>query len=136
MTDTGKKKGVTVRKKLWIGVAVLVLLSPLGVVLPALLGSGGAWGEWGLDEIERIAGFLPRGMKHLAELWRSPMPDYTLPGQNRGLVEESAGYFVTAAIGVAITAAAGWFLAKVLGRRERKERNDDRNSLPGTPERE
>ena len=73
-------------KKLWIGIGILVLLSPLGVILPALFQAEGGWGEWGLDQIGKIAGFAPEGMKRLAEIW----------GAHAGLclaeAEQGAGY--------------------------------------------
>ena len=109
-----KMKTVT---KLWVGIGVLVLLSPLGVVLPALFNAKGAWGEWDLDEIEKIIGFVPEGMKRLARVWKAPLPDYAVPGQSRGLAGESLGYILTAVIGVAVTAGAMYLLAKILSRR-------------------
>jgi cobalt/nickel transport protein len=106
-------------KKLWVGVGVLALLSPLGVILPKLFGAGGAWGEWGLEEIEKIAGFVPAGMKRLAETWKAPLPDYALPGRSNGLAGESFGYAVTAIVGVAFTAGLMYLLAKLLARKEK-----------------
>ena len=53
-------------KKLWIGIGILVLLSPLGVIVPALFKAEGGWGEWGLDQIGKIAGFVPWGQSKLA----------------------------------------------------------------------
>jgi cobalt/nickel transport protein len=108
-------------KKLWLGISILILLSPLGLIIPNRMGAGGAWGEWGLDEIQKIAGFVPEGMKHLAEIWKAPMTDYAMPGQSKGLVHESFGYFVTAVIGVALTAGIMYLLAKLLGRKNDKK---------------
>ena len=45
---------MTTTKKLWIGIVILTLLSPLGLIIPALFGAGGAWGEWGLEEIKKL----------------------------------------------------------------------------------
>jgi len=105
-------------KKLWIGIGILALLSPLGVILPKMFGAKGAWGEWGLDEIEKIAGFVPAGMKRLAETWKAPLPDYALPGQGKGLAGESFGYVVVAIIGVALTAGLMYLLTRLLLRRK------------------
>jgi hypothetical protein len=104
-------------KKLWIGIGILILLSPLGIIIPKLFGAEGAWGEWGLDEIEKVAGFIPQGMKRLAETWKAPLADYGLPNQSKGLAGESVGYVATAFIGVAITAGLMYLVAKLLGRR-------------------
>jgi hypothetical protein len=111
---------MTTTKKLWIGIGVLVLLTPLGLIIPALFGAGGAWGEWGLREMEKLSGFVPEGMKRLAERWKSPMPGYSVPGQGKGLGGGSMGYIITAVIGVALTAGAGYLLAKYFSRKDRK----------------
>ncbi len=105
-------------RKLWIGIGILVLLSPLGVIIPKLFGAEGAWGEWGLDAIEKMSGFVPSGMKQLAEIWKAPLRDYGLPGQSKGLAGESLGYVITAIIGVAFTAGMMYLLARVLGRKK------------------
>lgn len=110
---------MTTIKKLWIGIGILAVLSPLGVLLPRWLGAGGAWGEWSAEEIERISGFIPAGMKRLAELWNAPLSDYAVPGQGKGLLGESLGYVLTGLIGIALTAGAMYVLAKLLARRNK-----------------
>ena len=35
--------------KLWIGMIVLICLSPLGLLIPEHFKAGAAWGEWGAD---------------------------------------------------------------------------------------
>lgn len=118
---TGRDKR-TVRR-LWIGIGTLVLLSPLGLIIPKLLGADGAWGEWGLDEIGKVVGYVPAGMKRLAERWNAPLPDYSVPGQGKGLLGESLGYFLTGVIGIAFTAGAMYILAKLLARRNKDSRS-------------
>ena len=108
-------------KKLWIGIGILVLLSPFGLIIPKLMGAEGAWGDWGLDEIQKIAGFVPEGMKRLAELWKAPLTNYALPGQNRGFLHGSFGYILAAVIGVAFTAGIMYLLAKLLGKKDSKK---------------
>ena len=105
------------KKKLWIAIGILILLSPLGIIIPKLFGAGGAWGEWGLDEIEKIVGFIPEGMKRLAKSWKAPLADYGLPNQGKGLAGESLGYVVTALIGVVSAAGLMYLVARLLGRR-------------------
>lgn len=122
---------MTTGKKLWTGIALLVLLSPLGLIIPALFGAGGAWGEWGLAEVEKLAGFLPDGMKKFVERRSSPLSGYALPGQGPGLAGRSMGYVAAAAIGVGLTAGAGWLLARLLGRRENQGGNHDGDRRDG-----
>jgi len=114
----------TTIKKLWISIGILVLLSPLGIILPALFGAGGAWGEWGIEEIEKLTGFVPEGMKRLAGIWKAPLPGYAVPGQGRGIATSGLGYLLTGIIGVALTAAAAYLLAKLLARRDRQQGKD------------
>jgi cobalt/nickel transport protein len=112
---------MTTIKKLWIGIGILAILSPLGLIMPTLFGAGSAWGEWGLEEIKKLMGFIPEGMQKFAELWKSPMHDYTVPGQKPGLVHESLGYILTAVIGIAVTAGLAYVIARFL---ERKNKQD------------
>jgi len=108
---------MNVIKKLWIGIGILILLSPLGLTIPRLFGSEGAWGEWGLEKIEKITGFIPEGMKRLAESWKAPFKDYGLPNQSKGFFSQRFGYFIAAIIGVAVTAGLMYLVARLLGRR-------------------
>ena len=78
---------MTTVKKLWIGIAVLALLSPLGLIIPSLLGAGGAWGEWGAEEFKKLIGYVPEGMGKLGHVWKSPLPNYTVPGHKQGMAE-------------------------------------------------
>jgi len=112
--------GMATIKKLWIGIGILALLSPLGLIIPAFFGAGSAWGEWGLEEIKKLIGFIPEGMQKLAELWKSPLHDYTVPGQKPGLTHESLGYILSAVIGIAITAGLAYLIARLLGRKNKE----------------
>lgn len=116
-----KSTGVSTVRKMWIGIGILALLSPLGIIVPKWFGAGGAWGEWGLDEIEKITGFVPAGMKRLAETWKAPLSDYAVPGQGRGLPGESLGYILTGIIGIAFTGGAMYILAKLLARKKKSD---------------
>jgi cobalt/nickel transport protein len=110
---------MTTIKRLWLGIGILALLSPLGIIIPKMVGAGGAWGEWGLDEIEKVAGFVPEGMKHIADIWKAPLPDYALPVERKGLAVESFGYVFLAIIGIVLVAGAMHIITKLLSRNER-----------------
>lgn len=103
-----------------MAIGIVALLSPLGIIVPRLFGAGGAWGEWGLDEIVKMVGFEPAGMKRAAETWKAPLAGYAVPGQDRGLPEEGLGYLLTAVIGIAFTAGAMYILSKLLTRRKKE----------------
>ena len=112
---------MTTTKKLWISIGVLALLSPLGLIIPSLFGSGGAWGEWGAEEFNKLIGYVPEGMQKLAHLWKSPLKDYAVPGHAQGLARRGLGYVLTAFIGIALTAGFAYLIASVLGRKNRKK---------------
>jgi len=107
-------------KKLWIAIGILVILSPVGIILPKLFNAEGAWGEWGLDKIGKVAGFVPEGMKRMRERWKAPLSDYGLPGQSEALGGQSLGYVVSAIIGVAFIAGMMYLLTKLLVRKKNK----------------
>jgi cobalt/nickel transport protein len=111
---------MTTTKKLWIGIAVLALLSPLGLIIPALFGAGGAWGEWGLDEIKTMLGYIPRGMEKLGRVWNPPMKDYAVPGPAGAMSNRGWGYVASAFIGVALTAGLAYLLARLLANRNKR----------------
>lgn len=108
---------MTTSKKLWIWVGVLALLSPLGIIIPKWFGAGGAWGEWGLTDIEKVAGAVPEGFKRIAGIWKAPLPNYGLPAGSKGLAVESIGYVLSAVIGIALVAGIMYIITKLLSRK-------------------
>jgi cobalt/nickel transport protein len=106
-------------KKLWIGLIVLALLSPVGIIIPDKLKAGSAWGEWGTDEIQKMVGFVPQGMQKLADIWQAPMPDYSFKGwDNMGLGMLSLAYVISAAVGIGIIVAITMLFGKIVKQKE------------------
>ena len=102
-------------RKLWIALAILALLSPLGLTLARIMNAGAAWGEWGVDEIKQMIGYAPPGMERTADLWKAPLPDYALPGQaNAPLSHLSLSYVLSAFLGIAVCGGGGYLLARWL----------------------
>ena len=101
--------------KFWIGLGCLVVLSPLGLILPDRFKAGSAWGEWGADEMEKLVGYVPQGLKRLSEVWNAPMPDYALKGwEEKGLAHLSFAYILSAIVGIALIVLIVWLLGKLL----------------------
>lgn len=89
--------------KLWIGIAVLVILVPLGLLLPEHFNSGGAWGEWGVGQIHKLSGYIPKGMYRISKTWRAPFQNYAFKGwEEKGLSYSSFAYIISAIIGVVV----------------------------------
>jgi len=103
--------------KLWLGIGILILLSPLGLILPERFQAGDAWGEWGADAMKELIGYIPQGLENLSVLWSAPLPDYAFKGwEAKGLSHLSLAYVFCAILGIAVTALmmllVGRFLVK------------------------
>ena len=104
--------------KLWIGVAVLIILSPLGLIIPDHFRSGSAWGEWGSDEMQKLVGYVPQGLDKLSGLWKAPMPDYAFKGwEEKGLSQLSLAYIVSAIVGITIIVCSVLVIGRLLTRK-------------------
>ena len=106
--------------KLWIGLGVLAVASPIGLYLPAKFGAGSAWGEWSGEEIKGLTGYIPGGLKKVSTLWHAVMPDYAFKGWgDRGLGHLSMAYIASAIVGVGLCVCCAWLLGKFLFRKEK-----------------
>jgi cobalt/nickel transport system permease protein len=112
-------------RPLWIGLAAMMILTPLG-----LLAAGTAWGEWGVGDFknpkarEAIAtashhlappAEAPKGLERLSTLWTAPMPDYAPPF----LKSKELGYIMSAMMGTGLIILAFLFLDAILHARNR-----------------
>jgi hypothetical protein len=88
------------QKKLWIGLLVMALLTPLGIILPYLFNAGAAWGEWGVDKLEQLLGYAPQGLKKLSDLWKAPVPNYSFGGKDTSMTLQIISYVASGALGV------------------------------------
>lgn len=79
-------------KKLWIGIGILILLTPLG-----LLAEGTAWGEWAPEEFKDFVGYVPQKLQGESSIIEALFPDYSVPG-----VEGNLDYVLSAIIGTGI----------------------------------
>jgi hypothetical protein len=106
--------------KLWLGIAILVTLSPLGLIIPEFFKAGSAWGEWGITDLKEMLGYIPKGLEKLSNLWRAPIPDYTFKGwEDKGLHFLSLSYIVSGVIGVSAVLIAVYLLAKFMIRNDK-----------------
>ena len=106
---------VKITTKLWIGLVILIALTPLGLILPERFKTGGAWGEWGSQEIKDLVGYIPRGFEKLSRLWSAPVPDYAFKGwEGKGLMHLSVAYIVSAIAGIAIIVGLVFLLGRIL----------------------
>jgi hypothetical protein len=107
------------QRKLWIGLLIMAFLSPLGVYLPKLFHAEEAWGEWGTEAIEKMLGYVPEGMKKMADLWKAPIADYNFGGEGAALSTQLYSYVISELIGITIAAAVIYIISKLLVRKEK-----------------
>lgn len=84
-----------IRSLAW-GLGILVLLSPLGILLPRWLHAGGAWGE----------GATAR--------WHGLLPNYALPGQEPRILT----YLLAGVLGAGLILLLAWIARRWLARKE------------------
>ncbi|KAA8828379.1 cobalt transporter CbiM [Bifidobacterium tissieri] len=89
----GGKAAKGLRTPVWIGLGLLAVISPIG-----LLATGSAYGEWGAEEFKEATGlsYVPDQIAH-GFSWNALLPDYSLQG-----LPDWAGYILSAVIGIAV----------------------------------
>lgn len=101
-------------KKLWIGLVIMALLTPIGVILPQKFNAEDAWGEWGADTLEKLLGYVPEGLKKLTDLWKAPIADYNLGSENSPFIVQVLSYVVSGILGIAIVGFVIYIISRLL----------------------
>lgn len=102
------------QKKLWIGIAVMAALTPIGILLPEKFGAGDAWGEWGTDTIKEMLGYVPAGLDKLSRLWDAPLPDYGTGAEGASPVSQYIVYIASGVLGIALAALVVYIINKTM----------------------
>jgi cobalt/nickel transport system permease protein len=106
--------GLAKWRGLWIGLASLVMLVPLGLLAP-----GTAWGEWGTEELSSLGlDFIPQGLAKLTNFWPAPLADYDVPA----LGNTNLGYILSAVVGTIIVTLVVWLFMMLLTLRKTEAR--------------
>ncbi len=137
LADVTRRGGWRSVRPLLIGLAVLMVLSPLG-----LLAAGTAWGEWGASDYADPAmrqqiivasgqhappAQTPKGLAQLSSIWTAPIPDYAPPWMQSA----EFGYIMSAVVGAGLIILVFFLLSRV-ARLVRRGRGADRASRAGT----
>ncbi len=93
---------------LWAGLALLLLLTPLGALAP-----GTAWGEWSGAQLKVALGYVPGDLGRLSGTWDAAMAGYATPGVGNTFV----GYLLAGIVGVVLVVGVSWGAAVLLARR-------------------
>jgi hypothetical protein len=112
-------------RNLLIALGVMALLTPVGLYLPRILQAGGAWGEWGINEVRKMVGYAPAGMEKTADAWKAPIPDYAPPGGgDASSPAQGLYYLISAFLGIIACGGAAYLLARRLIGRGRPPTNE------------
>jgi len=104
------------QKKLWIGLLIMALLTPLGILLPEKFKAEKAWGEWDVKKLEKLLGYVPEGLKRLADLWNAPIPDYKVGGEGASMTLRVVSYIVSGLLGIGICAFVVYMVSRLMAR--------------------
>ena len=128
LREVAAKGGWRSTRALWMGLAVLMIATPLG-----LLAAGTAWGEWAPEDFADAAARtamqtgsvnapppaqIPQGLEKLASFWTAPMPGYAPPFMQSA----EFGYIMSAIVGagliIAVFLLISWIARMTRGGRE------------------
>ena len=104
------------QKKLWIGLLIMALLTPLGILLQEKFNAGQAWGEWGIDKLEKLLGYVPEGLKELADFWKAPIPDYNFGGEGASMALQAISYIASGLLGIGVCAFAVFIISRFMAK--------------------
>ena len=102
------------QKKILAVLVVLVIVSPLGIYLPAKFKAEDAWGEWSIETIEKLVGFVPAKMRKTAELWKAPIPAYKLGDEKSSFCTQALSYILSGAIGIGLCVLVLFGISRLL----------------------
>ena len=100
---------------LWAGLALLLLLTPLGALAP-----GTAWGEWSGAQLKSALGYVPGNLERFSGTWDAAMAGYATPGVGNTFI----GYLLAAIVGVVLVVGVSWGAAAFLAHRRGPDEGD------------
>jgi hypothetical protein len=104
------------QKKLWIGILIMALFTPLGVLLPEKFKAEEAWGEWGIEKLEKLLGYVPEGLRKLADLWKAPIPDYNFGGDGASMTLQVVSYIASGLLGIGVGAFVVYLVSRFMAK--------------------
>jgi cobalt/nickel transport system permease protein len=96
-------------RKLWLALVALLVLTPLGLLVPRWAGAGSAWGEWSPEELLERMGTVPAQLERLATFWKAPVPDYSEGAGPLGyLLSGALGFLLLGLLFLGLRAVSRW----------------------------
>jgi hypothetical protein len=79
-------------------IVIMCLLTPLG-----LIAEGSAWGEWDIEEFNKIVGFIPKSIAEFKPIIEPFIPDYEIKS-----IGKVASSIISAIIGASLSIGIIW----------------------------
>ena len=104
------------QKKILVILLLLCLITPIGILLPVFFNAGDAWGEWSAETVKDLVGYVPKGLAKYSDVWKAPLPDYTINSEDKSIVHKSGYYIVSGIIGATVTYLVMLVISKLIVR--------------------
>jgi hypothetical protein len=104
------------QKRLCIGLLIMALLTPLGILLPEKFKAEEAWGEWGVEKLQKVLGYVPEGLKKLADFWKAPIPDYNFGGEGASMTLQAISYIASGLLGIGVCAFVVFMVSRFMAK--------------------
>ena len=104
------------QKKILVILILLCLITPMGILLPAFFNTGDAWGEWSAQTVKELVGYVPKDWQKYSDIWKAPLPDYTVNSEDKSIVHKSGYYIVSGIIGATVTYIVMLLISKLIVR--------------------
>ncbi|MDO9339637.1 MAG: PDGLE domain-containing protein [Bacteroidales bacterium] len=104
------------QKRILIILLLLCIITPLGILLPVFFNAGDAWGEWSAQTVKDMIGYVPKGLAKYSDVWKAPLPDYTINSEDTSIVHQSGYYIVSGIIGATVTYVVMLLISKLIVR--------------------
>ena len=94
----------------------MALLTPIGILIPEKFRAEGAWGEWGIDKLEKLLGYVPEGLRKLADFWKAPIPDYNFGGEGASITLQVISYLASGLLGIGVCAFVVFVISRFMAK--------------------
>jgi cobalt/nickel transport protein len=104
------------QKKILTVLLLLCLITPIGILLPVFFNAGDAWGEWSAQTVKELVGYVPEGLAKYSDVWKAPLTDYTVNGEDNSIIHQSGYYIVSGITGATVTFVVMVLISKLIVR--------------------
>lgn len=106
------------RRKLLIGLIILAILSPLGIILPSLFHSKQPFAEAPVDSVKKEMGYEQKELINDSKSYSAPLEDYELGNTHNSILRKSIYYLISGMGALLLIGAGTYWLQKNVKKNE------------------